>query len=71
MIGDSGNDVLAARAAGLPVLLRSGGYTSVPAEELGANGVFSSFAELAQAIAALPAAPLMAAERDHAAAVRR
>lgn len=53
MIGDSGNDVAAARAAGLPVLLRAGGYTAVPAENLGADGVFHSFAELPPAISAL------------------
>lgn len=58
MVGDARNDVLAARAAGLPVLLRSGGYTSVPAEDLGADGVFADFADLAAAIAALPQAAL-------------
>jgi phosphoglycolate phosphatase len=56
MIGDAPNDVLAARAAGLPVLLRKGGYTAVPAEDLGADGVFEDFSELAAAIAALPQA---------------
>ena len=56
MVGDSGNDVAAARAAGLPVLLRAGGYTGVPAEELGADGVFTSFADLPEAIAALATA---------------
>ncbi len=56
MVGDARNDVLAARAAGLPVLLRRGGYTSVPAEDLGADGVFADFADLAAAIAALPQA---------------
>lgn len=54
MVGDSGNDVAAARAAGMPVLLRAGGYTGVPAEELGADGVFTSFADLPKAIAVLP-----------------
>jgi phosphoglycolate phosphatase len=58
MVGDAPNDVLAARAAGLPVLLRRGGYTAVPAEELGADAVFENFAELAAAIAALPQAAL-------------
>ncbi|MDZ3837719.1 MAG: phosphoglycolate phosphatase [Rhodospirillales bacterium] len=58
MVGDAPNDVLAARAAGLPVLLRRGGYTAVPAEELGADAVFEDFAELAAAIAALPQAAL-------------
>lgn len=54
MVGDSGNDVAAARAAGMPVLLRAGGYTGVPAEDLGTDGVFTSFAELPEAISALP-----------------
>lgn len=58
MVGDAPNDVLAARAAGLPVLLRRGGYTSVPAEELGADAVFEDFADLAAAIEALPQAAL-------------
>jgi phosphoglycolate phosphatase len=56
MVGDAPNDVLAARAGGLPVLLRRGGYTSVPAEELGADGVFADFSALPAAIEALPAA---------------
>jgi phosphoglycolate phosphatase len=56
MVGDAPNDVLAARAAGLPVLLRKGGYSPVPAEDLGADGVFEDFAELAAAVAALPQA---------------
>jgi phosphoglycolate phosphatase len=63
MIGDSGNDVAAARAAGLPVLLRSGGYTAVPAAALAADGVFASFAELPAAIAALGATPADAGKR--------
>ncbi len=58
MVGDARNDVLAARAAGLPVLLRRGGYTGVPAEDLDADAVFEDFAELAAAIAALPQAAL-------------
>ncbi len=56
MVGDSGNDVAAARAAGLPVLLRAGGYPAVPAEALGADGVFTAFADLPAALAALATA---------------
>lgn len=56
MVGDSGDDVAAARAAGLPVLLRAGGYTAVPAEDLGADGVFTAFADLPAALAALATA---------------
>lgn len=58
MVGDARNDVLAARAAGLPMLLRRGGYTAVPAEDLGADGIFADFSALAAAIAALPQAAL-------------
>lgn len=39
MIGDSGADVGAARAAGVPVVLVPDGYTGVPAETLGADWV--------------------------------
>ena len=46
MIGDSGADVGAARAAGIPVILVPDGYTGVPAASLGADYVTSSLAEL-------------------------
>jgi len=46
MIGDSGADVGAARAAGVPVILVPDGYTGVPAASLGADFVTSSLAEL-------------------------
>ncbi|MGH6915588.1 MAG: phosphoglycolate phosphatase, partial [Geminicoccales bacterium] len=36
MVGDSANDVRAAEASGLPCVLVSFGYTSIPARELGA-----------------------------------
>lgn len=50
MVGDNANDVGAARAAGIPVILRAGGYTPIPAEELGADGVINDFGELNDAI---------------------
>lgn len=50
MVGDSRNDLLAARAAGLPVILVSFGYTSVPAAELGADKVIERFADLPGAL---------------------
>jgi phosphoglycolate phosphatase len=53
MVGDNANDVQAARAAGLPVILRAGGYTSVAAAELGADAVVEGFAELPAALSAL------------------
>lgn len=53
MVGDNANDVQVARAAGVPVLLRAGGYTKVPAHELGADIVFGDFSELPEALASL------------------
>jgi phosphoglycolate phosphatase len=46
MVGDSPVDVAAARAAGIPVIAMSYGYTPVPAHELGADAVSGDFAEL-------------------------
>ena len=37
MVGDSRNDLLTARALGVPCILVSFGYTAVPARELGAD----------------------------------
>ena len=45
-VGDSDADVKAARAAGIPVMLVSYGYTLRPAAQLGADGVIDSLAEL-------------------------
>jgi phosphoglycolate phosphatase len=39
MVGDSHNDLLAARGAAVPCVLVSFGYTAVPARELGADAV--------------------------------
>lgn len=50
MVGDSRNDVAVARAAGLPVILVSFGYTAVPPAALGADRVIDHFAELQSAI---------------------
>jgi phosphoglycolate phosphatase len=56
-VGDSGTDVLTARAACLPVALVRGGYTAVPAEELGADAVVDGFAALPAVLESLlPAA---------------
>lgn len=56
MVGDSRNDVAVARAAGLPVVLVSFGYTAVPARALGADAIIDDFAELAVAIGKVLAA---------------
>lgn len=53
MVGDSVNDVAAARALGVPVIIRAGGYGQVSAESLGADAVVQAFAELPEAIARL------------------
>ena len=56
-VGDSETDVLTARAAGVPVALVRGGYTAMPAEELGADALVGGFAALPAALEALlPAA---------------
>ena len=51
MIGDSANDVAVARAAGVPVIVVSYGYTTVPVDQLGADHVIDSFAELTAIVA--------------------
>ena len=57
MVGDSGNDVAAARAARVPVVVVSFGYTSVAPHALGADAVIDHFDELLAALAGLtPAA---------------
>ena len=46
MIGDSASDAGAARAAGVPLVLVSFGYTDVPAAELGADVLIDHFDDL-------------------------
>ena len=46
MVGDSENDVAAARAAGLPVVVVSFGYSRLPAAELGGDALISHMDEL-------------------------
>jgi phosphoglycolate phosphatase len=60
MIGDSRNDLLTARALGVPCILVSFGYTDTPARRLGADAVIDRLDELPGALAALRAG-------DHAA----
>jgi phosphoglycolate phosphatase len=48
MVGDSGNDALAARAAGCPMALMSYGYTEgEPLSSIPNDGIFNSIAEIA------------------------
>lgn len=53
LIGDSTVDVAAARAAGIPVIVMSYGYTPVAATELGADAVADDFAALPELISRL------------------
>lgn len=53
MVGDNQNDVNAAHAAGLPVVLLSHGYTKTPVSELGGEAVIDRFDELEGALEAL------------------
>lgn len=46
MVGDSTNDVAAARGAGMKVVVVSFGYTTVPAAQLGGDRLIDHFAEL-------------------------
>jgi phosphoglycolate phosphatase len=53
MVGDGRNDVLAARDAGIPVVLVSYGYGAQAARRLGPDRVIDAFAELPAALAGL------------------
>src|SRR5258708_5836569 len=53
LVGDSQIDVTAARAAGIPVIVMSYGYTPVPVAELGADAVVDDFAALPEIISGL------------------
>ena len=53
MIGDSPVDVAAARAAQIPVIVMSYGYTPVPVHELGADAIAHDFAEIPALISSL------------------
>jgi phosphoglycolate phosphatase len=46
MVGDSANDLNAARAAGAPVILVTFGYTETPAADLGADALIDGFVQL-------------------------
>ncbi len=50
MVGDSENDVAAARAAGLPVIVVAFGYAHAPPGELGAEAVIERFTQLPEAL---------------------
>ncbi|GAB4236558.1 MAG: phosphoglycolate phosphatase [Methyloligellaceae bacterium] len=54
MVGDSGADAKAARAAGLPVVLVTYGYSREPVAQLGADALVDSFCELPRVLSRLP-----------------
>ena len=53
LVGDSINDIKAARAAGLPTVAVSFGYTRIPPRQLGADVVIDHFDDLPRALAEL------------------
>ncbi len=58
MVGDSITDIDAAKAAGVPVVAVSFGYSAVPVDQLEPDRVIGNFAALWDAVATLPAARL-------------
>ena len=50
MVGDNGNDVQAARAAQVPVVVVAFGYARMPVEDLGADAVIEHFNQLPEAL---------------------
>lgn len=53
MVGDSANDVNAAKAAGLPCVVVSFGYTQIAPQDLGGDLLIDHFADLPEALVAL------------------
>ena len=56
-VGDSENDVAAAKAAGMAVVVLRGGYTSIAADDLGADAVVDRLDGLGAAVSTLRSAP--------------
>jgi Predicted phosphatases len=54
MIGDGINDVTAARAAGIPVLVLRSGYGEIEAAALGGDLLLGDFAEIPAALQSIP-----------------
>ena len=54
MVGDSRTDISTAKAAGIPVVAVTFGYTDTPVAELGPDVVIGDFSELVPALASLP-----------------
>jgi len=60
MVGDSAPDVMAARAAGVPIVLFRYGYAGTPADRLRADKILRRFRELPETLLSLtgPVAPI-------------
>lgn len=56
MVGDSVNDIDAARAAGVPVIAVGFGYTEVPISQLGPDRIIERFGDLPEAVRILASA---------------
>jgi phosphoglycolate phosphatase len=54
-VGDSEVDIATGKAAGVPVIALTYGYTKTPLDDLGADRLIDAFAELPEAIASLQA----------------
>ena len=57
MVGDSRTDIVTAKAAGIPVVAVSFGYTDVPVRDLGPDRIIDHFAGLYAAVEAVLNAP--------------
>src|SRR5215208_3930703 len=64
MVGDSANDINAARAAGIPIVAVDFGYTEIPVTQLKPDRIISGFDELPVAVRGLLPAALLAPLSD-------
>jgi phosphoglycolate phosphatase len=53
MVGDSRTDIDTAKAAGIPVVAVTFGYTDVPVTDLGPDRVIEHFSQLVEAVGTL------------------
>jgi phosphoglycolate phosphatase len=55
MVGDSETDIATAKAAGVPVVAVTFGYTTIPVEQLGPDRIIDDYSELWDAVASIGA----------------
>jgi phosphoglycolate phosphatase len=60
MVGDSYNDIAAARAAGVPTIAVSFGYAHGPVAELGADWIIDDYRDLPSVLGLIPSPPELA-----------